>query len=110
LLGEHPTAFAYLLEALERLVTPSLEVAIVGERADPATAALQAEVRRRLLPASVHVAAAPGSGDGFTPLLEDRAAVGRATAYVCEHYACRRPTTDPAELRAQLDAALAARS
>ncbi|MGZ3556824.1 MAG: thioredoxin domain-containing protein, partial [Gemmatimonadaceae bacterium] len=30
-LGEHPTAFAYLLEALERAVRPSLEVAIVGD-------------------------------------------------------------------------------
>ena len=30
LLGEHPTAFAYLLEAFERLVTPPIEVAVVG--------------------------------------------------------------------------------
>ena len=35
--GEHPTAFAYLLGALERLVTPPIEVAIVGDPADPAT-------------------------------------------------------------------------
>jgi uncharacterized protein YyaL (SSP411 family) len=109
LLGEHPTAFAYLLEACERLVTPSLEVAIVGGDGDAGTAALQDEVRRRLLPASIHVTAPPGSGDGLTPLLDDRGEVDRPTAFVCERYACRRPTTDPAELRAQLDAALAAR-
>ena len=29
-LGEHPTAFAYLLRAVERVVTTPLEVAIVG--------------------------------------------------------------------------------
>jgi hypothetical protein len=108
-LGEHPTAFAYLLEAFERLVTPSLEVAIVGDRGDSATDALQSELRRRLLPAAVHVTAAPGAENGVTPLLADRGAVDRATAYVCERYSCRRPTSDPDELRTQLDAALAAR-
>jgi uncharacterized protein YyaL (SSP411 family) len=27
---------------------------------------------------------------------------GAATAYVCEHFACRRPVQDPAELAALL--------
>ena len=43
-------------------------------------------------------------------LLADRALVdGKPTAYVCEHFACRRPVTSPEDLRAELDAALAAR-
>ena len=110
LLGEHPTAFAYLLEAFERLVTPSIEVAVVGALDDPATESLRAELRRRLLPASVRVTAAPGTGADLTPLLGDRGLVdGTATAYVCEHYACRLPATDPAVLRAQLDSALDSR-
>jgi uncharacterized protein YyaL (SSP411 family) len=110
LLGEHPTAFAYLLEAFERLVTPPIEVAIVGPPGDAATESLRAELRRRLVPASVRVTAAPGTGADLTPLLSDRALVdGTATAYVCEHYACRLPATDPAVLRTQLDAALDAR-
>ncbi|HXY91289.1 MAG TPA: hypothetical protein VEP49_02330, partial [Acidimicrobiia bacterium] len=98
---------AFLLEAYERLVTAPIEVAIVvGDGAD----GLDAEVRRRLLPAAVHVSAAAGVGAELTPLLADRPLVdGRTTAYVCERYACRRPTTDPGELRAQLDAALASR-
>ena len=38
------------------------------------------------------------------PLLADREAVdGRATAYVCEHFVCRLPVTDPAALSAELD-------
>jgi uncharacterized protein YyaL (SSP411 family) len=106
-LSEHATSFAYLLGALERLVTPPLEVAIV---ADENGAALRREVSGRLLPASVSVAAAPGTGADYTPLLADRALVdGKATAYVCEHFACRHPVTTPEELRTQLDAALAAR-
>jgi uncharacterized protein len=108
-LAEHATAFAYLLGALERLVTPPLEVAIVGAGSNGADA-LRREVLRRLLPASVTVGAAPGTGADATPLLADRELVdGKATAYVCEHFACRQPVTTPEDLRAQLDAALASR-
>ena len=112
-LAEHATAFAYLLGALERLVTPPLEVAIVGQTSTngtDGTDALRHEVFTRLLPASVSVAAAPGIGGDLTPLLADRELVdGKATAYVCEHFACRRPVTTPEGLREEIDAALAAR-
>ncbi|HMF83848.1 MAG TPA: thioredoxin domain-containing protein [Acidimicrobiia bacterium] len=112
-LAEHATAFAYLLGALERLVTPPLEVAIVGPPgADGANGidALRREVFTRLLPASVAVVAAPGSGHDLTPLLAEREPIGgKATAYVCEHYACRQPVTTPEDLREEVDAALAAR-
>jgi len=110
-LGEHPTAFAFLLEALERMLRPPLEVAIVGDAGDPGREALVAELRRRLLPGAVRVTAAPGDGADLTPLLADRPTVdGHATAYVCERFACRAPVTDPGALRGQLDAALSARS
>jgi uncharacterized protein YyaL (SSP411 family) len=37
------------------------------------------------------------------PLLEGREPLdGRAAAYVCEHFACRRPVSDPQDLRALL--------
>jgi hypothetical protein len=102
--GQYPTAFAYLLGAVEQLVLPPLEVAVVGEPSDPATAALADEVRRRVLPAAVYVVARPDTGADLTPLLADRTAIGgKPTAYVCEHYACRQPVTTPEDLRAQLD-------
>ncbi len=103
LVGEHPSAFAYLLGALERWLTPPLEIAIVGAPDDPATAALRAEATRRFLPNAVQLVAPPGTGADRSPLLADRPLVdGLPTAYVCERYACRHPVTTPEALAAQL--------
>jgi uncharacterized protein YyaL (SSP411 family) len=109
--SEHPTAFAFVLEALERATTAPIEVAVIGEDDEPATHALWARVTGRFLPASVVVCARPERGAAdLTPLLTDRELVGgQATAYVCEYYACRQPVTSPDLLTAQLDEALAAR-
>ena len=49
-----------------------------------------------------HVVLAGGEPDGV-PLLEGRDPVdGRATAYVCEQFACKAPVTEPDELEALL--------
>jgi uncharacterized protein YyaL (SSP411 family) len=106
-LAEHPTAFAYLLGAFDRAVHPSIEVAIVGEPSDPAAAALIREVAGRILPGSVLLTAGAGVGTELSPLLQQRDQIdGRPTAYVCRDYACDLPVTEPAALRAQLDAAM----
>ena len=106
-MGDHPTAFAELHGALERAIRPPIEVAVVGDPGDAATAELTGEVRRRFMPTAVSVTAPPGTGADLTPLLADRPLVdGRPTAYVCQHFACRRPVTDPSALAAQLDEAL----
>jgi uncharacterized protein YyaL (SSP411 family) len=104
--GEHPTAFAYLLGAVERVVGASLEVVIVGDPGDPVTAQLVAEVRGRVLPASVVVTASPDDDETRSPLLAGRTGVTRPTAYVCRDFVCDLPVTDPDALRAQLDAQL----
>ncbi len=103
----HPNGFAYLLAAIERYVTSPAEIAIIGDPSDPRTRALRREVTSRLIPASVTLT---GSTDDPSPLLDGREARGGLpTAYVCEHYACRQPVTEPNELRAQLDAVLESR-
>jgi uncharacterized protein YyaL (SSP411 family) len=104
--GRHSSSFGFLLGAYERAVTAPIEIALIGRDPD-----LAREVFGRLIPASVAVQAEPGVGGQLTPLLADRALVeGRPTAYVCERFACRLPVTTPTALRAEIDAALAART
>jgi uncharacterized protein YyaL (SSP411 family) len=102
-IGQHPLAFANTVMALERTLAAPMEIAIVGDPSDPATAELAAEVHTRYLPNAVTVTAAPGQGADLTPLLADRPLVGgRPTAYLCERFACKAPVTDPEELAALL--------
>jgi uncharacterized protein YyaL (SSP411 family) len=98
LLGRSPLSFGHLLQAVDFHLAPTREVALVG--AD--TAELERAVRAEFRP---HVVLAAGDGDDAAgvPLLEGRTALdGRAAAYVCERFTCRRPVTEPAELQALL--------
>jgi uncharacterized protein YyaL (SSP411 family) len=103
--GRHPVAFGELLQALERLVSAPIEIAVVGAGDDPRTAALRREVTDRLLPTAVMLCADPAADRaGSSPLLADRPLVGGApAAYVCERFACRAPVTEPDALRAELE-------
>ena len=74
---------------------PTKEVALVG----PDTSRLERVVRAKFRP---HIVLAGGEPDGV-PLMEGRTPVnGAAAAYVCEHFACRAPVTEPEELEALL--------
>jgi uncharacterized protein YyaL (SSP411 family) len=91
LLVRAPSAFGWLLVALDQHLAPHRELAIVGAReAAVASAALRAA-------APTDVVAFGPSDD--VPLLEGRTLVGgQAAVYVCERFACALPVTDPAEL------------
>ncbi|HET7121643.1 MAG TPA: thioredoxin domain-containing protein [Solirubrobacterales bacterium] len=94
---QHPDAFAHLLRALDFHLSPTREVALVGE----GLGELAAVVRER--PAFHLVLAGGPEGAEQPPLLSGRTTVeGRPAAYVCENFACQLPTTDPQELRGQL--------
>jgi uncharacterized protein YyaL (SSP411 family) len=105
--ASQPTAFAHLLNVIERLTTSPLEVAVIGDRDDSRTQLLRSEIFGRLLPAAVTLTGSPRDD---VPLLAGRTQHDAIpTAYVCEHYTCRQPVTDAKELRAQLDAVLESR-
>lgn len=102
-LGRQPTGFGRMLCALDTLLHPSQEVAIVGDPDAAETQVLLDEVRRRFLPNTVSALKAPDA-ESMLPLLEGRGLVdGKPAAYVCENYACKLPVTTPADLAALLD-------
>ncbi|HEY0023581.1 MAG TPA: thioredoxin domain-containing protein [Longimicrobium sp.] len=100
-----PAGFGHLLSALDfHLATPT-EVAFVGTPGEADTDALLRVVGRAYLPNTVAaLRRVDGGGDEeLIPLLRGRTArEGRATAYVCERFACQQPVTEPAALAAQL--------
>jgi uncharacterized protein YyaL (SSP411 family) len=110
-MASHPTAFAYLLGALEWYLLAPIEIAIVGDPSTAATRALRRTAWTTPAPTAIRVSAAPGAGAEHTPLLADRPVPpgAEAAAYVCERFACRLPVTTPDALRAEIERALAAR-
>jgi uncharacterized protein YyaL (SSP411 family) len=97
----HPTAFGHVLRAIDFHLRTVREVALIGP--DEGVARLAAVVRSQLRPGLV--LAGGRAPDDAIPLLSGRETVdGQAAAYVCEHFACRRPVTEPGELAALLAA------
>ena len=72
--ARYPTGFAQWLSAMDLALAPVVEVAIVGDPADPATQALIAETTRGFRPNQV-VAVSPEPGTSVVPLLADRIAI-----------------------------------
>ena len=107
LMQRYPSGFGRYLSALDFHLGPVAEVALVwppGE--ERGVAPLLDTVFGRYQPNRVVVGAAEGApGAGGLPLLAERGTVnGRPTAYVCRHYVCQLPVTEPEALAGQLDA------
>ncbi len=103
-----PSAHTQLLSALDFAVGPAGEIVIAGDTASEGARAMVREIRRRFLPRQVVLWNTPAEArvlHALAPAIRAQVPVeGRATAYVCENYACRAPVTDPASLAALLDA------
>jgi uncharacterized protein len=107
LMQRYPSGFGRYLSALDFHLGPVAEVALVWPRGqERAVAPLLDTVFGRYQPNRVVVGAAEGDPAGAgLPLLAERPAVGgRPTAYVCQHYVCQLPVTEPDALARQLDA------
>jgi uncharacterized protein YyaL (SSP411 family) len=92
-LGRAPTELAWALNALDLYLATPREIAVVGPP--------ESEVARAALePFEPNAVVAFGPAEGV-PLLEGKDYVdGKPAVYLCEHFACRRPVTEPAELGA----------
>ena len=94
-----------LFGGLEFALAARREIALVGDPAAADTRALADAIFQPFLPNKVVLLGAPGEQPPAipSPLLEGRHQIdGKATAYVCENYACKLPCTNPAILSEQL--------
>jgi uncharacterized protein YyaL (SSP411 family) len=99
-----PRAVGSGLAVAEALLDGPREVAVVGPTDDPATAALRRAALAATAPGAVLAVGDPAQ-DASVALLRDRPVVGgRPAAYVCRHFACDAPVTDPAVLARALGA------
>ena len=103
----NPSAHAQWLVALEMLAAPSCEVVIAGRPEAGDTRELIDVVRccRAMWP--VLLLRPEGEAEPeiskIAPFTREMGAIGgRAAAYVCSGYSCKRPVTDPKELAAIL--------
>ena len=97
-----PHALGQTLCALDMLVSPPQEIAIIGPREEAATRELAAAALGGFHPNAV-VAYGDGAGEDDLPLLAGKTLVnGRPAVYVCERFACRAPLTDPAAVAGAL--------
>ncbi|QOJ15619.1 MAG: thioredoxin domain-containing protein [Planctomycetia bacterium] len=82
----------------------AVEIAIIGDPADPRTLALRRAADSTHIPGAVVMGAPPGAPDPLSsPLLAERPQLdGAPTAYVCRNYVCDRPETSPDALLRKL--------
>ncbi|PKQ16944.1 MAG: thioredoxin domain-containing protein [Actinobacteria bacterium HGW-Actinobacteria-7] len=93
-MAQAPLGFAAWLSALDFIVSPPSELAIVGPDPLPMLALVRVTYRPNLVVA----AKARDEASGIS-LFEGRDSIGGSTtAYLCRHFACERPVTTPAEL------------
>src|SRR3989338_6946821 len=104
-----PHAFPQFLIAVDGWLGPSQEIVIAGDPDAPATRRMLEHVHRRFLPRASVVLHPPGEAgrtiESLIPFVANQVQLnGQPTAYVCENYLCKLPTTDVAKLVELLDA------
>ncbi len=101
LIVQHPQVFGHALGALDFAISPVKEIAITGDPQQHDTQALLAAINAAYRPNSVLACATPNNTEALQaiPLLADRPMKdGKATAYVCENFACQAPANTPEAL------------
>jgi uncharacterized protein YyaL (SSP411 family) len=107
-LESNPETLPQLAVALDFSMAKSRQIVIAGEPGAPDTRALLRLVRERFLPNKVVFLADGAKGQEqlahWLPFLHGVTRLeGRATAYVCEDYVCKLPTSDPKVVARLLD-------
>ncbi|NLI13239.1 MAG: thioredoxin domain-containing protein [Peptococcaceae bacterium] len=102
-ISKHPWGYTHFLSGIDLMLGPAREIVIAGKSGEADTEAMLSAVRRAFIPetaAVFHPAGESGKGiEKAAPFVKEQLPVnGKATAYICQNYACREPVTDPEEL------------
>jgi uncharacterized protein YyaL (SSP411 family) len=106
-MGRYPSAFGYLLCALDFYLASPREIALIGDKNDPEMIALIRAIYSDYWPNKVVALTAEGDERSTTAiaLLAGRPRIeGKSTAYVCQGYTCLAPVSTPEQLVSQLNA------
>ena len=101
----HPSAYTLFLHAVDFATGPSYEVVVVGEKGSPDTRAMLKQLNSRYLPNKVVLLKTPGSDalDKLAPYTVTQGMLNKkATLYLCQNFACKKPTADPKVVTAML--------
>jgi uncharacterized protein YyaL (SSP411 family) len=100
-------AVPMMLAALSSYHAGMRQVVLVGDPAADDARVLHRAAHQRYLPSALFVPVVPAHQEQLAALLpwigSMRAIDGRATAYVCQDFACQAPTQSPDELASQLE-------
>jgi uncharacterized protein YyaL (SSP411 family) len=88
---ESPIACGQMLLALDFLIGPVQEIAVVGNSGEAETRDVLRAIRGRFRPNSVTAFREASASDGDIALLKDREALGAVTTYICRNFACEAP-------------------
>jgi uncharacterized protein YyaL (SSP411 family) len=100
---QYPTAFSFWLSTIDFAIGPEQQVAILFKANDERLLPMEDALWSKFRPRCVAAINAYPPGSGAPSLLVDRGLIkDLPTAYVCENFTCRMPTTNPEELRRQL--------
>ncbi|HEX9652107.1 MAG TPA: thioredoxin domain-containing protein [bacterium] len=95
-----PQGLAQFLVALDFSLSKPKQIIIAGEADNAHTQALLVEVHSRFIPHKIILLADGAEGQkilaAYVPFVDSLRMIDRkATAYICENYACQLPTSDP---------------
>ncbi|HJW90624.1 MAG TPA: thioredoxin domain-containing protein [Anaerolineales bacterium] len=100
----YPIAFSNWLYAMDAVIYPISEVAILGDLSDPRSLELKQALWSQYRPNVVAALASFPPPAGVPELLLDRPLLyGSPTAYICQNFVCQRPVTSVAEFLSQLN-------
>ncbi len=102
------SAYTQFMIAADFALGPAFEIVIVGDLNAADTQAMLKALQQRFIPNKVLLHRPDGKSAGaigqIAPFVETQTALdNKATAYICQNFACRRPTNNLEEMLALLD-------